>query len=371
MPFCGHKCAYCDFYSVVDPGRHGPFVAALSAELRCRAEQVAPAPRTLFVGGGTPTLLAPALWRRLLGQFQRLGLVRALDEFTVEANPETVTVELVEVLVAGGVNRLSLGAQSAQRQLLATLDRRHGPETVARAVAVARRAGIDNISLDYIFALPGQTPAMLEADIDAAVALAPQHLSFYELTCEPGTELARRQLRPVPPQLQRRMYERVMHRLDAAGYEHYEISNWALRAAPDPCHGPAGSADHRCRHNLIYWQNENWLGLGPAAASHVDGFRWKNQPDLARYLQQPGHPPTADHEQLPEPQRIGEHLMLGLRLRQGVPLGWLAQRLPEDDPRQGAIQELTDLGMLERTDTHLRLTRNGLFVADTVIAKLL
>ena len=373
VPFCGHKCGYCDFYSRVDRDRHGPFVAALEAELQHRCQRHSVTPGTLFVGGGTPTVLAPSLWGRLFGRLARLGVGRRLREFTVEANPETVTGGLMDMLVSGGVNRLSIGAQSTHPDLLATLDRHHAADAVARAVGIARDAGIGNLSLDYIFAIPGQTMAMLAADLDAALALEPEHLSFYELTCEPETELARRvangSIRLAAAELQAEMYEYVMARLDAAGYEHYEISNWARR----PTVGDRGSTieDYRCGHNLVYWRNENWLGLGPSAASHVEGLRWRNAPDLDRYLQQPGNPPTADREQLADERRIGEELMLGLRLRQGVPEDWLAKRLRADDPRRQTIAELIEMGMLERTATHLRLTARGLLVADTVIGKLL
>jgi len=375
IPFCVRRCCYCDFYSVVDPALHGPFVEALAAEMRHRDDQTKLSPGTIYVGGGTPTVLAPTLWRRLIGEIDLLRTRCDVREFTVEANPETVNAEIVAVLVDGGVDRLSIGAQSACPTLLATLGRRHTPDSVERAVDIARQAGIGNVSLDYIFGIPGQTIAMLDADIDAALTMVPQHLSFYGLTYEPGTELARQvdghTVRPVLPELERQMYEHLMHRLEAAGYEHYEISNWALSTPPiDGEYVDDGSA-WRCRHNLAYWRNVNWLGAGPGAASHVEGFRWKNQPDLKRYIQQPDNPPTTDHERLDESRRVGEQLMLGLRMRQGVLLDWLVSHLHADDDRWQAIDELIGLGMLERTETHLRLTHQGVFVADTVIAKLL
>jgi oxygen-independent coproporphyrinogen-3 oxidase len=365
VPFCAHKCGYCDFYTHVGATNQGRFVEVLMAELARRADQVPLAPQTIFFGGGTPTLLEPDLWQHLLTHLQRLSLVQKLCEFTVEANPETVTEPLIELLIEGGVDRLSIGAQTADPKLLETLDRSHAAATVTQAVTVARSAGIDNLNLDYIFAIPGQTMDMLDADIDTALALEPEHLSFYELSYSAGTkltaQLGRGTIRAAPSELQRQMYTQVMDRLEAAGYEHYEISNWARR--------PSG--DTRCRHNLIYWRNENWLGFGPAAASHVDGQRWKNAPNLGRYLQSPGDPPTVEHEQLPAAQRLGEHLMLGLRLRQGVALEGLREQMNSDDPRHETITQMLDLELLEETPTHLRLTRGGLFVADTVIGQLL
>ena len=375
VPFCVRKCRYCDFFSIVDPARHGVFVDAIGVELRSRSDQTCLVPRTIYAGGGTPTALAGDLWRRLLAELDRGRIRSNVREFTVEANPETLSPEVAEVLAAGGVNRMSIGAQSSDPTLLAALGRQHSPASVARAVDVARQAGVDNISLDYIFAIPGQTMAMLDADIDAAIELAPQHLSFYGLTYEPETALARqvrcRQIAPAPIELERRMYERLIERLDAVGYEHYEISNWALRTPAGHDQTTDSGSPYRCEHNLIYWRNQNWLGVGPAAASHVDGFRWKNQPDLDRYLQRPADPPTVDHERLDESGQLGERLMLGLRLRQGVALDWLTERLANDDRRRCTIDELIDLQMLETTPTHLRLTDQGLFVADTVIAKLL
>jgi len=375
VPFCVHRCRYCDFFSIVDPGRHGAFVDAIALELRSRSNRTCLAPRTIYVGGGTPPALAGGVWRNLLAELDRGRIRSNVREFTVEANPETLSPELAQVLSAGGVSRMSIGAQSSDPTLLATLDRQHSPVSVAKAVDVTRRAGIDNISLDYIFAIPGQTMAMLDADIDTAIGLAPQHVSFYGLTYEPKTALARQvragDIAPTPIELERRMYERLIERLDAAGYEHYEISNWALRTRAGHDQTADSGSPYRCEHNLIYWRNGNWLGLGPSAASHVDGFRWKNLPDLGRYLASPADPPTVDHERLDESARLGEQLMLGLRTRQGVPLDWLTEQLARDERRRRTIDELIDLKMLQTTATHLRLTDQGLFVADTVIAKLL
>jgi oxygen-independent coproporphyrinogen-3 oxidase len=183
------------------------------------------------------------------------------------------------------------------------------------------------------------------------------------------------------------MYALVMQRLDEAGYEQYEISNWALKPGVGSRESGVGeeareqrvparlpTADSRlpaCAHNLLYWRNANWLGIGPSAASHVAGWRWKNEPHLGRYIDGCPTPPIVDHEHLPANRRVGEQLMLALRLREGVALSWLDDQLPADDPRHADIRHLTDLGFLETTPTHLRLTYEGLFVADSVIAKLL
>jgi oxygen-independent coproporphyrinogen-3 oxidase len=388
IPFCFHKCHYCDFYSIVDeiaaapkhnhspthnhrfvpdpnappPPKQSRLVDRLIEELHLRCGQFSLQPTTIFFGGGTPTLLHPALWRRLLNALRETGVLHQVQEFTVEANPETVTPELMDTLTAGGVNRVSVGAQSFNPASLKTLERWHDPAHVARAVEIIRNAGIENFNLDLIFAIPGQTLPMVEADVEAALALNPQHVSCYGLTYEPQTPMAHRlgtgQIRRVDEELERAMYERVMIKLERAGFEHYEVSNWARPG-------------RRCRHNVGYWVNTSWLGIGPAAASHVGGCRWKNLPHLGRYLDESPEPLTTDHEHLPADQSIGEQLMLRLRMLEGVPIRWLDNHLQPDDPRRQTIREMTRLGMLEITPERLRLSRNGLFVADTVIGKLL
>ncbi len=410
VPFCFHKCHYCDFFSLVEPkgreDRQEAFTEALIRELNAHIEHYQLKPQTLFVGGGTPTLLRPQLWQRLLGAISDAGVLDSVAEFTVEANPETVSAELMHILAEGGVNRLSMGAQSFNPQHLKTLERWHDPETVPRAMLLAREAGIQNLNLDLIFAIPGQTLNDLDQDLDTALQFNPTHLSCYSLIFEPNTPLTQKmklgRISPVGEEIERDMYDHVMNRLEDADFEHYEISNWAKRVpnALDPetelsgnrwvmpgccciiddddvfslsdTQSPAPETrSNICRHNLIYWHNKNWLGLGPSAASHINGHRWKNEPHLGRYIAGSPSPPTLDHEQLPPRRRLGEQIMLGLRLRLGVQLDWLQANLLPDDPRHATIDELIQIGMLEKTESHLRLTRRGLFLADSVIAKLL
>lgn len=403
LPFCFHKCHYCDFYSVVDRAdqdRQAQFTAALIAELR-RWVGVLEGwrPRTVFAGGGTPTYLRPELWAELLDAMNELRLLVECVEFTVEANPETVTPELMKQLSGDGVNRVSIGAQSFQRESLAALERWHDPDNVPRAVDACRAAGIDNLSLDLIFAIPGQTLAMLDDDLSRLIELRPTHLSTYGLTYEPRTPLTARlrvgQVTAIDEDTQRAMYAHVLDRLEGEGFEHYEVSNWArgeknrgtrnaecgiesqwmevmtppLAAEHSAFHAP--SSAFQCLHNLAYWHNANWIGVGPGAASHVTGQRWRNVPSLTTYLAASPDPPVEDYEYLPADQRIGERMMLGLRLAEGLPLSWLDENVPPEDRRRAAIDEMVAIDMLERTATHLRLTRRGLFVADSVIAKLL
>lgn len=393
LPFCFHKCHYCDFYSVVDRAdqdRQADFTTALIAELRRWADELDDwRPRTIFAGGGTPTYLRPELWAQLLNAMHELRMLENCIEFTVEANPETVTPELMKQLSGGGVNRVSIGAQSFQRESLEALERWHDPDNVPRAVEACRAAGIDNLSLDLIFAIPGQTLAMLDDDLSRLIALRPTHLSTYGLTYEPRTPLTARlrlgQVTAIDEDTQRAMYAHVLDRLEREGFEHYEVSNWSWKGSGTRDRGSANAFDSqpdprslipdprtfRCAHNLAYWRNTHWIGVGPGAASHVAGHRWRNAPNLTTYLAQSPTPPVEDVEHLPPDQHVGERLMLGLRLSEGLPLDWINQNLAPDDRRRAAIDEMVQIDMLERTDTHLRLTRQGLFVADSVIAKLL
>jgi len=370
FPFCFHKCHYCDFYSITrghdQPAEHRRWALAVQNELAAYQDQFQIQPSSIFIGGGTPTLLSPDAWDTLLDSLQIFELNNSCTEFTVEANPETVTPDQLQRFAAGGVNRLSIGAQSFQKPLLETLERWHEPANVARAVSNARAAGIFNISLDLIFSIPGQSESQLNDDLDQALDLGPEHLSVYSLIFEPHTPLEQRrvmgQVQPTDPDREAAMYRLVIDRLAEAGYEQYEVSNWARRS---------DTADYRCRHNLAYWRNENWLGVGPSAASHVAGVRWKNQPHLGRYLATSPDPAVQDVEQLDADARAGETLMLGLRLRSGLPAGRVAALAPPGSGRAEQIHRFTDAGLLETVDGHLRLTDRGLMVGDAVLAELL
>ena len=322
VPFCAHKCHYCDFYSIVDRrDRQAAFTDRLVRELAALAPLAGGLPlRTVFVGGGTPSLLEPALWERLLCALREHYDLSGLSgespgcEFTVECNPESTTDELMGVLAAGGVNRVSVGAQSFDPHHLRTLERWHDPENVARALERARDHGIARRSLDLIFGVPGQTPAEWDRDLDRALALPIDHLSAYCLTYEPGTamtaRLERGQFAPAAESDEIAMLERTLERVRGAGFDRYEVSNYA-------CPG------RECRHNLAYWRQEPWIGAGPSASAHVGGHRWTNTPRLDDYLNilsiaDDGFAPISDHEP-PDPARaLRERLMTGLRLREGL-----------------------------------------------------
>ncbi len=372
IPFCFHKCHYCDFYSIVDSrDRQNAFTDRLIAELAELAPFAGPL-ETVFVGGGTPTLLVPACWDRLIraidGFFDLSPIRRGRGEWTVECNPETAEPDLLVLLADAGVNRISIGAQSFQPRLLKVLERWHQPSSVAIAVERARRAGIERISLDLIFAICTQTLEELESDLDEALALEPSHMSCYALTYEPNTPLTRRvrmgQVSPVEESLEVAMYERVIERLAERGLDRYEVSNFARQG-------------HECAHNLVYWRQEPWLCAGPSASGHVAGWRWKDIPHLGRYLASgDGLPPAIDVEEPDSARALGERLMTGLRLREGVP--WCevedAARTiaPDLSSHLARVREKwIDQGCLQRAGDRVVPTPSGFLFADAIARDLL
>jgi len=337
---------------------HGSYVAALLAELELARACLTRELETVFVGGGTPTFTEPRELARLL------GALPAADEVTVEANPETVTPELVELLVAGGVTRVSLGVQSFQPRLLDVLERRATPESARRAVLAIRDSGFDNLSLDLIYGIPGQTTSDLRCDLEAALALEPEHLSCYELEAKPGTrfthahgaELARQ------ADVLEGYFELVVETLTDAGYRWYETANFCR----------AEERDLRAQHNLGYWLGHDYLGIGVGAVSTIAGERRRNLPSLARYLAAlaAGEPPPHEVEPIDDETHRRELLLLGLRLDEPVALGAVGDALD-----LAALARLETLGLVERTANgrgeELRLTRRGRFLGGGVTAELL
>jgi oxygen-independent coproporphyrinogen-3 oxidase len=313
LPFCAHRCGYCDFVTVVGrPGLHEQYVQALITELELERVVLAPRLETVFLGGGTPTFTAPAALRRLL------AALPSVLELTVEANPETMTPDLAVLLRESGVTRVSLGAQSFQPRLLRVLERQAGPDDVRRAFYDLRDANFDNISIDLLHGIPGQSASDLELDIDEALALAPEHLSYYELEAKPGTRFAHAHGAELARQAEAMdgYFELVIERLGAAGYRWYETANFCL------ARGQAGGRDLRARHNLGYWLGRDYLGLGIGAVSTLGNERLRNTPRLSRYLAALGRGelPEREVETLSEDVRARERVMLGLRLDVGLPL---------------------------------------------------
>jgi oxygen-independent coproporphyrinogen III oxidase len=359
MPFCAHRCGYCDFVTVLGRhGEHGRYVDALLSELELERGLLATGLDTVFLGGGTPTFTEPAELRRLL-----IALPRA-EEVTVEANPETITPALAALLREAGVTRVSLGVQSFQPRLLTVLERRASPDDVRRAFYALRDAGFDNISLDLIYGIPGQSPSDLDADIDEALALGPEHLSCYELEAKPGTRFTHAHGEELARQAEAMegYFEQVVERLTGGGYRWYETANFCRAAELD------GGRDLRSRHNLAYWLARDYLGIGIGAVSTVGERRWRNTPRLPAYLAalEAGSRLPREVEELGADVRGRERVMLGLRLDEPFRLNGEDRLLDQD-----AISRLSRLGLVEAAEGRLSLTRRGRFLGGGVTAELL
>ena len=364
LPFCAHRCGYCDFVTVVGrSGQHDAYVDALLAELELERGSLASRLETVFLGGGTPTFTGSTALGRLL------AALPPADELTVETNPETVTPELARLLREAGVTRLSLGAQSFQPHLLEILERHAGPGDVRQAFYHLRDASFDNISLDLIYGIPGQSAADLDRDLTEALALGPEHLSCYELEAKPGSRFTHAHGAELERQAEamESYFERVVDMLRAAGYRWYETANFCLEPAR------ADGRDLRARHNLGYWLGRDYLGLGIGAVSTIDGLRWRNAPRLAPYLGSlaAGSRPPRDLEPLDDDVRRTERLLLGLRLDEPLQLAGLDRAL---DKR--ALARLERLGLAERRNDGdgneaLALTSRGRFLGGAVTAELL
>ncbi len=353
IPFCRRICPYCGFYKHT-PGKlaNRAFVDAVLAEAELRGSGFAP--RTVFFGGGTPSLLSPALLRRLMsGLAQRLDLSQ-VEEWTVEANPATFDAAKAELLREGGADRISLGVQSFEPDVLATLGRDHSPADAEAAFHTLRGAGFANLSIDLMFSIPGQSRAHWLADLDRAVALAPEHVSAYNLTYEEDTEFLDRHRQGELDSDEDRdaeLFHLAADRLAAADYLHYEISNYARPG-------------FESKHNRAYWSGADYLGLGPGAVSTLDGRRWRNLPDTAGYVRalDAGIDPRIEFETLGAEERRLEALAMQLRTREGAP-----RELAADED---AVARLAGTGWIELRGGRIVLTREGKALADPIAAQL-
>ena len=358
VPFCRSKCRYCGFYSVPAAGRDtARLVRALLRELD---RYDGAAFRTAYVGGGSPTALPP---QELIGLVQRIReRFHRIEEFTVECNPGQVEPELLAGLRGAGVDRLSFGAQSFHAAELVRLGRGHSVDQIGHSVAMARRAGFDNIGLDLIFAIPGSTLEDWQYSVEAAIALNIRHLSAYSLSFEPGTVFDRwrraGRLEAVDEELDRAMYEWAVERLGRAGLEQYEISNFARPG-------------FECRHNLGYWQNRPFVGIGPGAASYWRGRRRENDPDLERYVAaiENGSEPPGNVQTVSPEDAVCETAVLNLRMRGGIDMAAFRKRTGLDaiETFGEPIRRHREMGLLEVTDRSVRLTRQALPIADTIL----
>ncbi|MDV3221902.1 radical SAM family heme chaperone HemW [Intrasporangium sp.] len=376
VPFCRVRCGYCDFntYTLTELATRGGTVPSIGIEnyadaalaelelARTVLGEGAPPVSTVFVGGGTPTMLRSRdLVRVLSGIRTRFGLAPDA-EVTTEANPDSVTPESLAELAAGGYTRVSLGMQSAVPHVLATLERTHDPDNVARAVEAARAVGLQ-VSVDLIYGTPGESLDDWRRSLEAAVALEPDHISAYALVVEEGTKLwaqvRRGQVAMPEDDDEADKYELADEVLSRAGFDWYEVSNWAR------------SEQARCRHNLAYWSGANWWGIGPGAHSHVGGVRWWNVKHPAAYAARlaSGASPAQARETLTAEQRYDETVLLGTRIIEGLPVGDLR------GSGRKAVAGLIADGLVDGAAAvdagRVVLTRRGRLLADTVVHRLI
>jgi oxygen-independent coproporphyrinogen-3 oxidase len=391
-PFCVHKCHYCDFYSFIDTRDQQPlFVERLINELRAIAPFAGPL-RTIFIGGGTPSLLHLNLWERLLNaldDYFDLSLIRSSRikppppgstyrrraEFTVECNPESTTGNLLTLLRSGGVNRVSIGAQSFNPRHLKTLERWHDPDNVARAIEFARVAGIERQSIDLIFGVPGQSLDEWDADLHRALALKTTHLSCYALTYEQNTAMTKRlslgEFEACDEDIEAEMFMHTVQTLRSANLQRYEVSNFAR---------PGDESSH----NIAYWEQSQWLAAGPSASGHAfisaderaGSRRWKNVPRLGDYLASAGFSPVVDVECEDPLRLIRERVMMGLRLASGLHapcvLADIRAVAPHCETRfMQRIQEAINRDQISANADRWALTDGGFLMCDGIAAVLM
>jgi oxygen-independent coproporphyrinogen-3 oxidase len=368
IPFCFHKCHYCDFYSITrqTPERMTRFVDLLLREADLWSAYGDIQPRTIFFGGGTPSLLPLHQMERLIEGLKRRFDLSNLKEWTIEVNPATAADEYCRMLRTQGIDRLSFGAQSFNLEELKVLERHHDPADVHRSVVIARRAGFERLNLDLIYAIPGQSLASWSDSLDQTLALGTSHISAYNLTFEPQTPMAVRlrlgHFQKSEESLELEMFRHARDRLAASGLEAYEVSNYARPG-------------QECLHNLVYWTGGNYIGLGPSAASHLEGHRFRNRPHLGEWetAVQSSQLPATDAEHLSPQRRAGELAMLLLRLSQGLNFAAFSARTGLDARVVYAdvIDRLNKHALIELDAAGFRLTLRGFELADAIAAEFL
>jgi len=350
IPFCPKLCPYCSFYSEVsDASQTKRFLDALLLEMEREAGVLQP--RTIFFGGGTPSALSVSQLEYLLGGMRSRLDLSAVREWTLEMNPATVSMDKAALLRGLGVNRISMGVQSWDEEILKVLGRVHSGAQAERSYGILREAGFDNINLDLMFAVPTQSAGQWQASLEKTVALRPEHISAYCLTYEEDTEFFTRFASGEfiqDEETDAAFFESAMDTLHAAGYEHYEISNYARPG-------------RECEHNLAYWLGADYLGIGPSAFSTVGARRWQNIPNAKEYADRifSGAPLTSFEEGVDAAIRAREAIAFSLRTNRGV--AW-----EELSPWQEQVDEFSALGLLETGRGRLRLTRRGKMLADSV-----
>ena len=365
VPYCTRRCGYCDFntYTPAELRIGGDFASVSHSYIDLLLKECDLVPDagqipTIFFGGGTPTLMEPSDLAKILNRLRdRFGFTDDC-EITIEANPDTVSLEKLTQLRSIGINRVSFGMQSAVPHVLATLDRTHNPENVVRATHWAREAGFSEVSVDLIYGAPGESLTEWEETIDQALSLPISHISAYALIVEEGTKFAAQVKRGevVMPDEDETADKYLLadKKFSAAGLNWYEVSNWSLPGS-------------QCRHNIAYWEGKNWWGLGPGAHSHIDGKRWWNVKHPRAYAEvlAEGRSPAAGFERLEARERHIEDVLLGIRLRRGLALAVLT------DSERLRVPRFLDAGLLTAAGDRLVLSDRGRLLADAVVRDLL
>ncbi len=365
IPFCATRCSYCDFYSQTNSALRSEYIQALIAEMSIRRAEVTDTIGTLYFGGGTPSLLSPQEIGRIIEQVYRLFSFSSDAEITLEANPDDLNTSYVQELRTLPINRISMGAQSFHDEDLHFLNRRHNARQVLEAVDTCRNAGLTNLSIDLIYGLPGQTPTRWQENISAVLALSPPHLSAYHLIYEEGTPLTRLlhagKVREVDEEVSLELFRMLREQLTEAGYEHYEISNFAR-------------SGYHSRHNSSYWQDTPYLGLGPSAHS-FDGRRTRrcNPSDIRRYIvSMATGKPLFTEEILTDNDRYNEVVMTHLRTACGLSpdqIGHLFGKESAERCIRTAAPFIRDGLLREEADGRIRLTEKGIFLSDRIISE--
>lgn len=366
IPFCATKCYYCAFNtSTFDKEQAKAYLLALREEMALYAPKATPL-KTIFIGGGTPSMLSAAALAQLFADLHAHFQICEDVEITVECNPDTVDTEKLQVMRDVGVNRLSFGLQAMQDETLKQLGRIHTVADFLHSYQLARDCGFDNINVDVIFAIPKQTMAEWQHTLTEVISLEPAHISVYNLVMEETTPFYEwwkaGELHLPPEDTEANMFEYAIETLTARGYTHYEICNFAR-------------PNQAAKHNLVYWNNRACIGLGAGACGYVDGVRYTNIRGIADYIArlQQGIKPIADAERPTGSAEKAETLMLALRKREGLSLAAYQCRFGEAVETEfgDACQKWIDLGLIERSGTHLRLTERGLFLANEVFVELI
>ena len=366
FPFCRRRCSYCSFVSYQGRESDIPeYVKALKKELILRATDQKVC--SIYFGGGTPSLLSPEQIHEIFSVIHSHFTVDEASEVTLEANPGTVDEPYLADIMKLGINRLSLGVQSLDDGELALLGRIHTASEAGDAVRLARNAGFTNLSLDLIYGLPGQTVKSWHRTLGEVIKLGPEHISLYPLTLEDDSPMRmaieRGEVPPIDPDITADQYELAQDTLEEQGYNHYEISNWAKEG-------------YECRHNLVYWHNQPYLGAGVAAHSYIDGHRLANTTDLASYLNAFScnlRPAWELDEEIGPELQLSETVILGLRLSEGIGLDDIKHRFGIDLLRhyEQQVDETAALGLLEYSEQRIRLTRRGRLLGNEVFWRFL